>query len=307
MLTNVRHSEQYDILHQLQGEAEFGADGQLVVRFPLPRLHHISRWFTEECDSRALARPLVVVSQKHGDIQTFKRLYSWEHIRRRSTAPERDNRSLRREPIGFPRIVNLRHMQSHHFVERLRINLYACNATDAAAEIERPVLRRSIRDRLEWINEFVKNTCSPVVGMRVHIRLMLNDVKLIHMVKLFRVLPHLVRPHSTLKIVVDCPSEEEFHREEFSRAKTLAVMRNGCRWSQWSQCFDDQEIKRCEALAESRSGWSTAAASPTSSESEGIGEYQGVGGCDEINTGEGPDGHGDPPVDPLTMRVAKLS
>jgi hypothetical protein len=57
LLTEALEHGQYDVLHQLQDEVEFGIDGQLVVRFPLPRLHHISRLFTVEFDSRAPSRP----------------------------------------------------------------------------------------------------------------------------------------------------------------------------------------------------------------------------------------------------------
>jgi hypothetical protein len=46
-----------------------------VAHFPLPRLHHISRRFTAECDSRAPSRPPLVITQKLGDIQTFKGVY----------------------------------------------------------------------------------------------------------------------------------------------------------------------------------------------------------------------------------------
>ena len=243
-----------------------------MVRFPLPRLHHISRLFTVECDSCAPSRPPIVVSQKHGDIQTFTRVLSRRHPRSRCTA-ECDHTAQRIEPITFPRIVNLRHMQDRRFVERLYINLYACNATDSARGPIRPsVLLESMQNRLKWINESVQNTCSPVDGLRVYIRLMLNNVEDIFVVKRFRDLPYLMKPHSTVEIVVDCPSEQECHEEEFSRAKTLAVMSNKC---YWRHCFDDQEIERCEALAELRSGWSTAALSPTSTEGGAIEEYHG--------------------------------
>ena len=160
-----------------------------------------------------------------------------------------------------------------------------------------------MQNRLERIDEFVQNTCYPVDGLRVHIRLMLNNVKDIHMVKRFRDLPYLIRPHSTVETAVDCASEQEGHEEEFSRARTLAVMRNRCRWC---DCFDDQEIRRCEGLDESRSGWSTAAASPTSSESETIGEYREMSGREEDSTNEGPGGHEGPPASPSTMHIARL-
>lgn len=310
LLTRILQLGQYDILHQLQDEVEFGVGGQLVVRFPLPRLHQISRLFTVEYDSRVRARPLIIVSQKHGDIQTFTRVYTRWCSGRFTTPlplPEPDNRPPV-EPIRFPRIVNLRNMQNRHPIETLRINLYACNGNDRAAEPRRSVLHKSVRKRLEWINAFVENTCSPAIGLRVYTRLMLDDVKDVHMIKRFRDLRHWIRPDSKLEIVVDCPSEQECHEDEFSRAKTLSVTRNECIWP---RCFDDQEIRRCEALAELRSGWSTAAASPTSGEGERIGDQQASDRRQETSINEEPGAHEEasrhePPASLGTIRIAHL-
>lgn len=282
--------------------------GQLVVRFPLPRLHHISRRFTVECDSRKPAPPPIVVSQKHGDIQTFTKVYTRWYSGRFITPlplPEHDSRPPV-EPIGMPRIVNLINMQNRHPIETLRINLYACNPNDRAAEPRRSVLHKSIHKRLEWIDAFVEKTCSPAVGLRVHIRLMLDDVKDVHSVRRLRHLRHMIRPDSTLEIVVDCPSEQECHEDEFSRAKTLAVTRNKCKWL---DCFDDQEIRRCEALAELRSGWSTAAANPTSGEGERTGDQQASDGRQETSMNEEPGereeaSRYDPPASLGTIRTA---
>ena len=141
-------------------------------------------------------------------------------------------------------------------------------------------------------------------GLRVHIRLMLNDVKNVHKVKPLINMSAFIQPHSTLKIVVDCPSEQERRDEEFSKTKTLAVARYE---SHWRWCFDNQEIKRREAIAGLRSGWSTAAASPTFNEGKAIGEYQELSGCEGISTNEGLGEHKDGSVSPSTMQLEKLS
>lgn len=282
LLTEVLRSGQYDMLHRLQDEVEFGIDGQLVVRFPLPRLHHISRLFTIEYDSRAPARPLIVVTQKYGNFQTSKCV----------------NGRQRMERIRCPRVVSLRHMQSHHFIKRLHIDMYACNATDGAAKTK-SALYNSICIRLDWIRDFFQNTGSPEADVQLHIRLMLNDVEDIEKVKRFEIVraSKKRRPaDGTIEIVVDCPSEQEYHEDEFKRAKTLAVWRPGSRW--W---FDEHEIRRCQALAELRSGWSTAATSPKSSDGECIGGSQEIGDLEELDEYE------DPPVSPLTMLVTKIS
>jgi hypothetical protein len=253
LLTKVRHSEQYDILHQLQDEAEFGADGQLVVRFPLPRLHHISHWFTEECDSRAPARPLIVITQKHGDFQ-------WACDRKHA------------KRVKCPRIVNLRRkrMQKRHLIRRLHVNLYTCNPTDGAAQSS-PALFNSIHTRLSWIKAFVQNTRFLADDLDIHTRLMLNDVEDIQAVRISQHLRSLWKQGPAagpIEIVVDCPGEHEYHEDEFTRAKTLALWRPESGW--W---FDEQEIRKCQALAELRSDWSIASTSPKSSQGEESGEY----------------------------------
>jgi hypothetical protein len=208
------------------------------------------------------------------------------------------------ERIELPKIVNLRRMQNHHFVERLHIDLYAYDVTDGAANTERTVLRISMHNRLKWINEFVQNACSPEVGVEVRIRFMLNDIKDIHTVRGFRNTAWLMRPHCTLEIVVDCQSEQECQEEEFSRAKTLVVAQHE---SIWGQCFDYEEIVRCEALAELRCVRKTAAVSPQSREGEAVGEYQEVGAREETSTNEGLGDHEASPASPSTMRIARLS
>jgi hypothetical protein len=43
------------MLHEDQEVAGFGNERELEIRYPLPRLHQISRRFTAECDLRAPA------------------------------------------------------------------------------------------------------------------------------------------------------------------------------------------------------------------------------------------------------------
>lgn len=161
-----------------------------------------------------------------------------------------------------------------------------------------------MHNRLKWINEFVQNACSPKVGLEARIRFMLNDIKDIYTVRGFRNTAWLMRPHFTLEIVVDCQSEQECQEEEFSRAKTLAVANFE---SIWCQCFDYQEIERCEALAELRSGRRTAAVSPQSRKGEAVGEYQEVGAREETSTSEGLGEHEASPANLSTMCIARLS
>lgn len=113
---------------------------------------------------------------------------------------------------------------------------------------------------------------------------MLDDVDDIQKVRRFSILRRPMELHTEdcdcwVEIVVDCPSEQEDHEEEFARAKILAVWRPGLSW--W---FDEQEIGRCQALAKVQSEWSTAATSPESSEGEEISEYQYLGEGEDIST-----------------------
>ena len=100
---------------------------------------------------------------------------------------------------------------------------------------------------------------------------MLNDVEDIQMVKISQYLRSLWRQGpvaGTIETVVDCPGEHEYHEDEFTRANTLALWRPESGW--W---FDEQEIRKCQALAELRSDWSSASTSPKSSQGEEIGEH----------------------------------
>lgn len=241
------------MLHQLRDEVEFGIDGQLVVRFPLPRLHQISRQFTVECYSRAPARlPVITVSQKHGNFREFTRAYGRRLMER----------------VGCPKIVNLRYMQSQGLVKRLHINLYADNATKGAEE-RLTTLSDSMGIRLAWIKSFVQDIRSLGIRFRVHVRFMLNDARDIHTFSRIPNVSSMMRRGDAFDVVVDCPSEQEYHKEEFSRAKILAM------WRRKSDLrYDHQEIRRCETLADLRSNWSTAAPSPKSSQGEEIGDYQ---------------------------------
>lgn len=269
---------QYNILYQLQDEVEFGVDHQLVIRFPLPRLHHISRLFTVECDSRAPARPLVVVSQRHRDFQ-------WVNGRKDV------------EQFKCPRIVNLRRkrMQKRHLIRKLHIDFYACNATDGDARNSLNLFNsmfNAIHNRFAWAKAFVQSMRSLSDDAEIHVRLMLNEVEDIEMVRMSRNLRSLWRrgpAAGKFEIIVDCPGEHEYHEDEFTRAKTLALWSSKSGW--W---FDEQEIRRCQALAELRSDWSTAATSPQSSQGKDIGEIPEF--VDE-----------DLPVSPLTAQVTKIS
>ena len=255
------YSEQYDILHQLQDEVEFGINGQLVARFPPPRLHHISRWFTEECGSRAPSQQLIVVSQKHGDFVISTLVNGKQHVER----------------AACPRIVNLRHTQSQHLFKTLHINMYARNATEGVAE-DTDALLSSMVFRIAWIKGFVQDIGSLGIGVQIRVRFMLNDVREIDKVKRIPSLPPLVTGGTVVEVVLDCPSEQEYHEEEFSRAKTLAVSHPGFGWE-----FDEQEIRRCRALAEGQSDWSTGATSPKSSRDEEIDDYQEFDGLDGLD------------------------
>jgi hypothetical protein len=277
LLAQILHAGQYDILHQLQDEVEFGVDRQFAVRFPLPRLHHISRLFTLECDSRAPARPLIAVSQNHRDFQ-------WVNNR---THVER---------VKCPRILNLRRkrMQKRHLIRRLHINFYTSNATNGAMQNSLDLFNlmfNSIHPRLAWAKAFVQSMRSLSDDAEIHVRLMLNDVEDIEMVRMSRNLRSLWRrgpAAGTIEIVMDRPDEHEYDEDEFTRAKSLAPWSSESGW--W---FDEQEIRRCHALAELRSDWSTAATSPQSSQGEEIGEY--------------PEFHDeDLPVSPLTAQITRF-
>ena len=254
---------QYDMLHQLQDEATFGIDGELTYRFALPRLHHISRRFRVECDKRIPARPLLAVFQKHEDFQISRWL---------------DGR-VQMEQVVCPRIVRLRRMQSQISVKNLHVNLHLHNTTtDAAGTLEILYLR------LRLVKAFARRTCSLVADTHIRIRFMLDDVDDIQKVRSLSIFRPFIGLHADdcdcwVEIVVDCPSEQEGHEEEFARAKTLAVWRPDFSW--W---FDEQEIGRCQALAKVQSEWSTAATSPKSSEGEDVSEYQYFGEGEDIST-----------------------
>lgn len=258
---------QYDVLHQLQDEATFGIDGQLTVRFPLPRLHHISRRFRVECDRRMPAQPLLTVSQKYEDFP-------------RDTWID-DPKQM--EQVVCPRIVRLRHMRSQILVKRLHVDLHACG-TIAGAARNWSSLFDSVSAGLRWARAFVKNTCSLATSVQMRIRFMLDVIDDIQDVGNFvHVHPfetwHTKESDCCVEVVVDCPSEQESHEEEFATTKTLAVWRPGRHW--W---FDEQEIGRYQALAKLQSEWSTAATSPKPSEGEEISEYQDLGEGEDIST-----------------------
>jgi hypothetical protein len=145
-------------------------DRQFAVRFPLPRLHHISRLFTLECDSRAPARPLIAVSQNHRDFQ-------WVNNR---THVER---------VKCPRIVNLRRkrMQKRHSIRRLHIDFYTSNATNGATQNSLDLFNlmfNSMHPRLAWAKALVQSMRSLSDDAEIHVRLMLNDVEDIEMVRM---------------------------------------------------------------------------------------------------------------------------
>lgn len=142
-------------------------------------------------------------------------------------------------------------------------------------------LNRSMTIRLNWVKSFAQDMRSPGTDVHIRTRFMLDDVRDIRLFKLFPKVHSLLRQCNALDIVVDCPSAEDYDEEEFSRAKVLAEWRPGFRWR-----FDDEEIERCQAIADGRSDWSTAATSPKSSEGEEIGEYQELDGREERSTNE---------------------
>jgi hypothetical protein len=185
-------------------------------------------------------------------------------------------------------------MQKRHLIRRLHIDFHASNATVGAAQNSLISFNRmfnSIHSRLAWAEAFVQSMRSLSDDAEIHRRLMLNDVEDFEMVRMSRNLRSLWRrvpATGTLEIVVDCPGEHEYDEDEFTRAKSLALWRSESGWS-----FDEQEIRRCQALAELRSDWSTAATSPKSSQGEDTDEYPEF--VDE-----------DLPVSPLTAQITSL-
>jgi hypothetical protein len=185
-------------------------------------------------------------------------------------------------------------MQKCHLIRKLHIDFYASSATVGAAQNSLVSFNRmfnSIHNRLAWTEAFVQSMRSLSDDAEIHVRLMLNDVEDFEMVRMSRNLRSLWRrvpATGTLEIVVDTPGEDEYDVDEFTRAKSLALWRSESSW--W---FDEQEIKRCQALAELRSDWSTAATSPQSRQGEDIDEYPEF--VDE-----------DLPVSPLTAQITSL-
>lgn len=144
-------------------------------------------------------------------------------------------------------IVNLRHMQSQGLVKRLHINLYADNSTEGAAECME-TLFDSMAVRLTWVKGFVQDMRSLGIVFRVHVRFMLNEARDMDTFRRTPNVSSMMIRSDAFDVVVDCPSEQEYHEEEFSRAKILAMWRRKSDWR-----FDHQEIRRCEALADLRS------------------------------------------------------
>jgi hypothetical protein len=97
LVTDTLRFEQYDLLHQDQEVADPSVSKDLEIRYPLPRLHQISRRFTDEYDLRAPAQSLVTISQKWAWFKT--------------------TRSVR-----CPKIVRLRNKRQC-LVQQLQINL----------------------------------------------------------------------------------------------------------------------------------------------------------------------------------------
>jgi hypothetical protein len=121
--------------------------------------------------------------------------------------------------------------------------LYATNAGEDALE-HIGNFYNSIHIRLDWVKEFVQDMRSLGIRVRVHARFMLQDVRDIRNLRRISSGFSLRGRANALDIVVDCSSQQECHEEKFSRAKILAVRRPRSRWR-----FDDEEIKRCQAIA----------------------------------------------------------
>jgi hypothetical protein len=148
--------EQYDMLHQDEVTADFGAKKGLQIRYPLPRLHQISRRFTDECDLRAPAQSLVVISQKHVYLNTF-------------TAR-----------VRCPRVLRLRRMP-RFLVPQLQIDLrlgVPDNGDDSIWGLE-----YRLSNLFGWVKRLISNNCSKVDAGNVRLRLMFDPVNDIHTIE----------------------------------------------------------------------------------------------------------------------------
>jgi hypothetical protein len=137
------------MLHEDQEVAGFGNERELEIRYPLPRLHQISRRFTAECDLRAPAQPLVVISQKHAAFDTDM------------------------APIRCPKILCLKQMQPF-LSQKLQINLNIDKPGSLTVEAFHRAIS-DLRQRFEWVKAMVNICCLKVNTDVVHIRLMFNS------------------------------------------------------------------------------------------------------------------------------------
>jgi hypothetical protein len=137
------------MLHEDQEVADFRDEGELEIRYPLPRLHQISRRFTVECDLRAPAQPLIVISQKHAAFDTDI------------------------APIRCPKILCLKQMQPF-LSQQLQINLNIDNPGGLTVEAFQGAIF-DLRQHFEWVKAMVNICCLKVNTDLVHIRLMFHS------------------------------------------------------------------------------------------------------------------------------------
>jgi hypothetical protein len=150
LLTDTLRLDQYDMLHQDQEVVDFGGKEKLEIRYPLPRLHQISRRFTAECDLRAPAQPLVVISQKHALFNAR----GW---------------------IRFPKILRLRD-KPHFLVQQLQINMRVDLSEDGLRQgIMSCLLDCHLEVRLEWVKGVIRVNCSGANAGNVLLRLMFDS------------------------------------------------------------------------------------------------------------------------------------
>lgn len=128
------------MVHEFREEVNFGFAQQLAAQYPLSRLHHISRRFTKEYDSRTPSDTAIKVFQTQlaftpGDEQTH-----------------------------LPKIVHLRAMQTHQVLDRLEVELHVCDDDTYSDEIH-----AELAERVNWIANLVFNVCTTFNNVSVRL------------------------------------------------------------------------------------------------------------------------------------------
>lgn len=126
------------MVHVFREETLFGINQQLAVSFPLPRVHHISRRFKEEYESRTPSDTAIVISQAQNHFLP------------------------RREQDHLPKIVHLRAMQTQQVKDKFNFDLHICDPDTSYDEIF-----HEINHRLLWVERFVANVCTDLNNVSV--------------------------------------------------------------------------------------------------------------------------------------------